>query len=218
MIILILILFFSSRASRRAPLTLLISALILGASYALATPSWVPDAQLRTLALGLAIPLSLAGKVPQIVALARARSTGQLSAVLVFASLAGTLARVFTTATETGDSVMWYGYALSAALNAVIAAQMLLFWADTPSPAPSSSSKPVDVGVATTTPRAADADTKRYAAAAAAEKPKPALAPRAAPATPRAPSTGSGATATPTTAASGGGGRSASGRYVRKLD
>lgn len=55
-------------------------------------------------------------------------STGQLSAFLVFNSLAGCAARVFTTATETGDRVLWWGFVLATALNGVLAIQMALYW------------------------------------------------------------------------------------------
>lgn len=80
-----------------------------------------------------AIPLSLSSKVPQIVSNARLGSTGQLSAFLVFNSLAGCLARVFTTATETGDRILWLGFVGAAALNAVLAVQMALYWNQSPS-------------------------------------------------------------------------------------
>lgn len=74
------------------------------------------------------IPLALAAKVPQILSNFRLGSTGQLSAFLVLNSLLGTLARVFTTSQETGDSLLWWGFASTAALNAVIALQMVLYW------------------------------------------------------------------------------------------
>lgn len=99
-----------------------------------------PIPLLRTL-VAASIPLSLSSKVPQIIANYRAKSTGQLSAFLVFNScgasyrigsdahrLAGCLARVFTTATETGDATLFWSFASAAVLNAVIAAQMALYW------------------------------------------------------------------------------------------
>ena len=49
----------------------------------------------------------------------------------MFNSLAGTLARVFTTATETGDRTLWWSFFSASALNAVLAAQMCYYWNDT---------------------------------------------------------------------------------------
>ncbi|GAA6007159.1 hypothetical protein JCM11491_003026 [Sporobolomyces phaffii] len=94
-------------------------------SYALSSPTVVPASVLATLQT-LTIPLALTSKVPQIVTNARARSTGQLSAFLVFNSLAGCLARVYTASTETSDPVLVVGFAAAAVLNAVLAVQ---FWA-----------------------------------------------------------------------------------------
>lgn len=87
----------------------------------------VPIGLLRVL-LTLSIPLSLSSKIPQILINHREKSTGQLSAVLVFVSLAGCIARLFTTQTETGDRTMWWSFALTAAFNAIIAVQMGIYW------------------------------------------------------------------------------------------
>ncbi|BFZ55354.1 hypothetical protein PYCC9005_002394 [Savitreella phatthalungensis] len=76
----------------------------------------------------LTIPLSLASKIPQILTIARQRSTGQLSAFAVFNYLAGSLARVFTTAQEVKDPVLLWGFILGAALNAVLAFQTIIYW------------------------------------------------------------------------------------------
>jgi hypothetical protein len=46
----------------------------------------------------------------------------------VFNAFAGCLARLFTTSQETGDSLVWWGFALAAALNAVLAGQMIMYW------------------------------------------------------------------------------------------
>jgi mannose-P-dolichol utilization defect protein 1 len=97
------------------------------ASYALFSSSATSVETLRSL-LALSIPLSLSSKLPQIATIWQTGSTGQLSAFLVFNSLAGTLARVFTTATETGDRTLWWAFVSASALNAVIAGQMLWYW------------------------------------------------------------------------------------------
>jgi mannose-P-dolichol utilization defect protein 1 len=62
-------------------------------SLALASPTLVPPGALAVLQ-ATTIPVSLASKVPQMQELARRKETGQLSAVVVFAQLAGTVARV----------------------------------------------------------------------------------------------------------------------------
>lgn len=74
------------------------------------------------------IPLSLLSKFPQIYENQKARSTGQLSAVAVFSQVAGCLARLFTTATEVGDPIVFSGFLLALLLNLVLGAQMYAFW------------------------------------------------------------------------------------------
>ncbi|GAA5883240.1 hypothetical protein JCM1840_005035 [Sporobolomyces johnsonii] len=124
-ILIVLISVYSPRSAlaRLLPLTLLFSAL----AYSLSSSSLVPSALLSTLQT-LTIPISLSSKLPQILTNHRLGSTGQLSAFLVFNSLAGCLARVFTTQTETNDPVLFWGFASAAALNAIIALQMLAYW------------------------------------------------------------------------------------------
>lgn len=55
-------------------------------------------------------------------------STGQLSAVTGFMLFFGSLARIFTSIQETGDTTMVIMYICSTAANAVIAAQILYYW------------------------------------------------------------------------------------------
>ncbi|GJN93487.1 hypothetical protein Rhopal_006544-T1 [Rhodotorula paludigena] len=123
-VLIFLITSYSSRPTvpRLVPLVLLFSTL----AYALSSTSLVPPSTLAFLQT-LTIPLALSSKLPQIVSNFRAGSTGQLSAFLVFNSLAGCLARVFTTRTETNDPVLFWGFALGALLNGVIALQMILY-------------------------------------------------------------------------------------------
>ncbi|XP_018588963.2 mannose-P-dolichol utilization defect 1b [Scleropages formosus] len=54
--------------------------------------------------------------------------TGQLSAVSVFLLFAGSLARIFTSLQETGDSLMALTYVISSCCNSLIAAQVLYYW------------------------------------------------------------------------------------------
>lgn len=99
------------------------------ASYALFSNDIVNLDLLRTL-LAASIPLSLSSKLPQIAKIFSSGTTGQLSAFLVFNSLAGCLARVFTTATETGDRTLWWSFVSASFLNAILALQMLYYWND----------------------------------------------------------------------------------------
>ncbi|EPQ28014.1 uncharacterized protein PFL1_04341 [Pseudozyma flocculosa PF-1] len=96
-------------------------------SLALASPS-VVSSSLLTLLQATTIPISLASKVPQMLELHRSKSRGQLSSIVVFAQLLGTVARVFTTMTETDDKLLLYGFGLATVFNAVIAAQVLMYW------------------------------------------------------------------------------------------
>lgn len=108
---------------------------VIGAVIALAYPLFasklVSYKHLQILQ-GLSIPLSLASKLPQIYTNYRNGSTGQLSAFTVFNYLAGSAARVFTTLTEVNDPVIFWGFVVAAALNAVLAAQMVFYWKSSP--------------------------------------------------------------------------------------
>ena len=78
--------------------------------------------------LGLTTPLSIFSKLPQIITNYRARSTGQLDWFAVFSQVAGCLARLFTTATETGDQLLFLGFATALLLNVVLGVQMWMYW------------------------------------------------------------------------------------------
>ena len=67
------------------------------------------------------IPISLISKIPQMLELHRRKAPGQLSSIVVFAQLLGTIARVFTTLTETDDNLLFWGFALATVFNVVIA-------------------------------------------------------------------------------------------------
>jgi len=76
----------------------------------------------------LTIPLNLSSKIPQIYTNYVNGSTGQLSAFAVFNYLFGTLARVFTIATEVDDPLMLWGTILALVFNGLLAAQMVWYW------------------------------------------------------------------------------------------
>lgn len=74
------------------------------------------------------LPLSLLSKIPQIRQNFRSKSTGQLSAFAVISQIAGCLARLFTTATEVGDSLVSAGFALALLLNIILGVQSWIYW------------------------------------------------------------------------------------------
>ena len=104
----------------------LVAAIVLSAStaYLLA----VIPARLLALLQMATIPLSLLSKFPQIYENQRAKSTGQLSSVAVISQVAGCLARLFTTATEVGDPIVFAGFLLALILNVIVGVQMIAFW------------------------------------------------------------------------------------------
>ncbi|SGY14941.1 BQ5605_C013g07174 [Microbotryum silenes-dioicae] len=120
-----LIVLYSTEAT--APLLLLLSALGLMLAYVLSSRDLLPLPHLSLL-LSASIPLTLSSKVPQILEIQKNRSTGQLSGFLVASQVLGCLARVFTTLTETGDRVLWWGFFLTTLMNAMIAVQMWVYW------------------------------------------------------------------------------------------
>lgn len=113
-------------SARSTQMMLAAVAMAIG-SLALATPSIISSSTL-TFLQACTIPISLASKVPQMLELYKDKSRGQLSSIVVFAQLLGTVARVFTTLTETDDKLLLYGFGLATVFNAVIAAQVMYYW------------------------------------------------------------------------------------------
>lgn len=97
---------------------------ILAGSYGL---THIPTQTLSLLQVAT-LPLSVFSKLPQIMQNYRSKSTGQLSAFAVGSQIAGCLARLFTTATEVGDSLLFLGFALALVLNCVLGTQMWMYW------------------------------------------------------------------------------------------
>jgi mannose-P-dolichol utilization defect protein 1 len=197
-----------SRTSAK-PLKALGFLAIAGASgYLLFSEDLLPMDALRSL-LAASIPLSLSSKVPQISKIWQSGTTGQLSAFLVFNSLAGCLARVFTTATETGDRTLWWSFVSASVLNAVIAAQMLYYWNDSGAAKAPISKKAAQV-------QAKVADRVQEFKEKSGES-QPAALPAKLPvgATPAKPTTNVGVAPRSVSKSAG---RSASSRYTRKVD
>lgn len=66
--------------------------------------------------------------MPQILSNHKLKSTGNLSAFAVFNAFLGCLARLFTTKQEVNDPLIFWGFAGAAVLNAVLVAQMIMYW------------------------------------------------------------------------------------------
>ncbi|XP_028847636.1 mannose-P-dolichol utilization defect 1b [Denticeps clupeoides] len=78
------------------------------------------------------MPAIIFGRLIQAVTNYRNGHTGQLSAISVFLLFAGSLARIFTSVQETGDSLMAFTYVISSCCNGLITAQVLYYWNSSP--------------------------------------------------------------------------------------
>nr|XP_057934235.1 mannose-P-dolichol utilization defect 1 protein-like isoform X2 [Doryrhamphus excisus] len=74
------------------------------------------------------MPAVIVSRVIQGVANFRNGHTGQLSALTVFILFAGSLARVFTSVQETGDTLLVVTYLVSVACNGTIVLQVVYYW------------------------------------------------------------------------------------------
>ncbi|KAL5482676.1 hypothetical protein ACEPAI_9270 [Sanghuangporus weigelae] len=127
-IITVLIAYFPSPSLRRAKTNSVAAFTTFLATLAGAFALYyLPPTSLALLQLATT-PLSVLSKFPQIMTNYRARSTGQLSAFAVISQIAGCLARLFTTVTETGDPLLFLAFATALALNCVLGAQMWMYW------------------------------------------------------------------------------------------
>lgn len=78
------------------------------------------------------MPAIIIGRLIQAVTNYSNGHTGQLSAISIFMLFAGSLARIFTSIQETGDSLMALTYIISSSCNGIIAAQVLYYWNSSP--------------------------------------------------------------------------------------
>lgn len=114
--------------SRQTPIAGAFLAAIGSAIYALfINDNMVSNEQMKTLQAGAGV-LSIASKLPQILAVYSQGGTGQLSAFAVFNYLAGSLSRIFTTLQEVDDKLILYGFVAGFVLNAILAGQMVYYW------------------------------------------------------------------------------------------
>ena len=106
--------------------------IVIASIFMAATGVGLGTISLDTLALVqiTTLPLSVFSKLPQIRQNFRSKSTGQLSAFAVVSQIAGCLARLFTTATEIGDSLVSAGFAVALLLNIILGAQLWLYWGE----------------------------------------------------------------------------------------
>ncbi|XP_037076372.1 mannose-P-dolichol utilization defect 1 protein-like [Pollicipes pollicipes] len=74
------------------------------------------------------VPIIVAAKLIQAVSNFRNGSTGQLSAVTVFLLFAGSLARIFTSVQDTGDTTLIVTFIATSLVNGLLAAQVLYYW------------------------------------------------------------------------------------------
>lgn len=77
---------------------------------------------------GFNIPILLVGKLSQAYVNYKNGHTGQLSAVTLLMLFFGSLARIFTSIQETGDTMVIITYVASSFANSVLVFQLLYYW------------------------------------------------------------------------------------------
>lgn len=83
--------------------------------------------EIMTLLQTSSVGIFIASKVPQVITNFKNRSTGKLAFFTFFLNFAGSSARVFTTLQEVSDKIILTSAILGAVLNAIIAAQIIIF-------------------------------------------------------------------------------------------
>ncbi|GAM23332.1 hypothetical protein SAMD00019534_065070 [Acytostelium subglobosum LB1] len=99
------------------------------------------DRKLLMLLQSLNIVISIVSKIPQIFAIFRLKSVGQLSFITTFLQFAGSIARMFTSYKEIPDPIVLIGYGISASLTLILVLQFLMYWNSTPKRIPSGATK-----------------------------------------------------------------------------
>uniref|UniRef100_A0AC35TQE2 Mannose-P-dolichol utilization defect 1 protein homolog n=1 Tax=Rhabditophanes sp. KR3021 TaxID=114890 RepID=A0AC35TQE2_9BILA len=124
-VIIMQILFYSSQSAFAFAFLAACWATFLAIAY-----NYIPFSVL-TLLQTATIPIMVISKGIQIYENQKNKSTGVLSFISATLSLAGCLARVFTSIQETGDNLIIVSFGIAALLNGVIFAQFLMFWNST---------------------------------------------------------------------------------------
>ncbi|XP_018326908.1 mannose-P-dolichol utilization defect 1 protein homolog [Agrilus planipennis] len=117
-----LVLFFGGSPSKA-----LIYLLVYASSVYVLISGITPINVLWTLQ-GFNIPILLSGKLLQAHVNYKNGHTGQLAAVTLIMLFAGSLARIFTSIQETGDTMSIITYAASSFANAVLVYQLFYYW------------------------------------------------------------------------------------------
>jgi mannose-P-dolichol utilization defect protein 1 len=123
-IIMALIFYYGNQWLPRGILTLLL--FIGGTLYASWPQSTVPLSVLERLC-SLNIAIVIGSRLPQILANARRKHTGSLSLATCVGLFGGAAARVFTTLQQVQNRTILLGYLVSASLNGVLVAQILMY-------------------------------------------------------------------------------------------
>lgn len=118
-----LVFFYSQRSATKSLVFLVLYGLLVYVLMGGLTP-----AKFLWTAQGFNVPILLTGKLSQAVTNFKNGSTGQLSAATCFMLFFGSLARIFTSVQETGDTMMIITYCVSTFANAVIVSQLLYYW------------------------------------------------------------------------------------------
>ncbi|KAL0894540.1 hypothetical protein ABMA27_013114 [Loxostege sticticalis] len=74
------------------------------------------------------IPIIVLAKTVQVITNYKNGSTGQLSAITCLLLFGGSIARIFTSIQETGDSIIILTYCVSTAANAALVLQLFWYW------------------------------------------------------------------------------------------
>lgn len=114
----------TKRARSNSPAVAMAGVIAIFTTYILLT---IPMNMLQLFQLGT-VPISLFSKIPQISENYRNQSTGQLSVFAVTSQIFGCAARLFTTATEMEDSLVFAGFALALVLNLALGWQIWMYW------------------------------------------------------------------------------------------
>jgi len=139
-IVLFLIYFF--KKSKKNLIFLLSPILILLIIF---NKTFINDSLLKILQT-CTVGITIAGRLPQIFANYKNRSTGELSALTVFFQFVGSAARVFTTLQEVDDYVVMAGNLIATSLNTVLFLQVIYYWRSGSGYAPLKSKKYKDKG------------------------------------------------------------------------
>lgn len=117
-----LILHYNQRTVTGLLFVLVYGAVLAGLLSPFTPPSLITALQASNM------PAIIVGRLIQAVTNFRNGHTGQLSAATAFLLFAGSLARIFTSLQETGDSLMALTYVISSSCNGVLVLQLLYYW------------------------------------------------------------------------------------------